>query len=229
MNRKEYADAFLEKRIERYDRWLDKGLISFSSRVIPVRRSLEARQWVLLAEQVREVLGSAEVIAVQPCECRSRYQRCGNPIEVCLLFDEAAEKFLRRNQARRVTITEASEVLEEANRSGLVHLTIYMPNHKIYALCSCCSCCCHEMQIVRKYGRSELMVRSQYVAETDDSLCIHCGDCVQRCMFSARSMSGNGELLYDPDRCLGCGLCVTACTVNATAMILRETACRHED
>jgi Pyruvate/2-oxoacid:ferredoxin oxidoreductase delta subunit len=229
MNRKEYADAFLEKRIERYDRWLDKGLISFSSRVIPVRRSLEARQWILPAEQVREVLRSAAVIALQPCECREGYRRCDHPRDVCLLFDEVAEKLLLRNEARRINIEEAFKVLERADRSGLVHLSLYMPNHKIYALCSCCPCCCHEMQIVRAYGRHDLMVRSQYVAETDDSHCIHCGDCVQRCMFSARGMSGNGELLYDPDRCLGCGLCITVCPANATAMILRETACRHED
>ena len=221
---KKYRDAFLEKRIEQYDSWLGEESISFSSRVIPVQRSLEAKQWVLPAEQVREVLREASVIALQPCECRNHYQRCEHPREVCLLFDEAAEKYLLRNEARRITLKEACGVLEQADRSGLVHMTLYMPEHKIYALCSCCPCCCHEMRIVRKYGRHDLMVRSQYVAETDFSLCMHCGDCVDRCIFSAREMTVAGELLYDPDKCLGCGLCVTVCPANATEMILQETS-----
>lgn len=215
-------DAFLQKRIENYDAWLKEGRISFSSRVIPVGQSLEARQWVLPTEQVQELLEAVDTIALQPCECRNHYQRCDHPREVCLLFDEVAEKFLQRNEARRVTLQQATEVLQEANRSGLVHLALYMPDHKVYALCSCCSCCCHDIQIVRDYGRGELMAQSQYVARTENALCVHCGECVARCVFGARGMNETGELRYEMTKCLGCGLCVTACPTGATAMVLRE-------
>jgi len=215
-------DEYLGKRVAQYDNWLREGRIAFSSRVIPVGQSLEARQWVLPTEQVQELLRSVELIALQPCECRSRYQRCEHPRDVCLLFDEVAEKYLGRQEARRVTLQEAFEVLEAADSSGLVHLALYMPDHKVYALCSCCSCCCHDMQIVREYGRSELMVRSQYVSGTDYSLCIHCGECVERCIFEARSMNEAGELRYEAAKCLGCGLCVTTCPVGAVGMALRE-------
>lgn len=36
-------DPYLEKRLSKYDEWLDKGLISYSSRVIPVSESLMIR------------------------------------------------------------------------------------------------------------------------------------------------------------------------------------------
>lgn len=222
MNRKKFADVYLEKRILKYDAWLREGHVAFSSRVIPVAESLEARQWVLPTEQVREMLADVEVIALQPCECRSRYQRCDHPREVCLLFDQVAEKFLQRNEARKVTFEEASEVLEQANCSGLVHLALYMPNHKVYALCSCCTCCCHEMQIVREYCRNDFMVHSEYVSETDFSLCIYCHECVNRCMFGARLITESGEFIYEVEKCLGCGLCVTVCPVNATIMKIRN-------
>ena len=223
MDQKKYVDLFLEKRIEKYDEWIKERRISFSSRIFPVNESLEVKQWVLPSEHAHKLLKSVDSIALQACECRSHYQRCKNPIDVCLLFDEIAERILSREKARRITTEEAADILKEANRSGLVHLALYMPNHKIYALCSCCSCCCHEMQIVREYGRFELMVHSQYIAETDFSLCINCAICIDRCLFSARRINENGDLFYNPERCLGCGLCVSACPLNATRMKIRGT------
>ena len=65
------ADPFLEKRIINYDKWLSKGQISASSKVIPVSESLSsAKQWVLPTEQVIEILTNANSVAVQGCEDR---------------------------------------------------------------------------------------------------------------------------------------------------------------
>jgi hypothetical protein len=81
MEKKQHADAFLEKRIARYDKWLDKGRISYTSKVIPVSESFQAKQWVLPTEQTMEILGRAKSVAVQNCECRTHYRRCGNPLD----------------------------------------------------------------------------------------------------------------------------------------------------
>lgn len=210
-------DIYLEKMLAKYDDWLGKGQISFSSRVVPVSESLSARQWVLPQGQVMGILEAAEKIALQNCICRTRYNRCDKPLEVCFVFNGAADRFVSKGDARYVSLTEAAEVLQEADRSGLVHLSLYMPDHEVFALCSCCSCCCHDFQIVRKYDRKELMVRSDYVAETDEEACTHCGDCVERCAFDARTVSQN-LMTYDAAACKGCGLCVSVCPVDATSL-----------
>ena len=215
------GDPFLEKRLARYDRWLKTEQISFSSKVIPVSASLEANQWVLPTEQATALLGKAASVAVQPCECRTHYQRCDKPLEVCFLLNGIADKLVAKGAARHVDMAQATEIVKEANQNGLVHLGLYMPDHEMYALCSCCACCCHDLQIVKRYDRKDLMVRSEYAAATDAAVCTHCGACVERCVFDARVFD-DGIMTYHTDACLGCGLCVPVCPVEATRMVPRE-------
>ena len=54
---------------------------------------------------------------------------------------------------------------------------------------------------MQQYGRTDLTVHCQYVAETDPDACTHCGECVERCIFDARVMH-NGDMQYDPAACL---------------------------
>lgn len=216
------GDTFLEKYVRKYDDWLSKGLISFSSKVIPVPESLNAEKWVLPTEQAIAILKTAQSLALKKCLCRVHYKRCDNPEEVCLLLNEAGEKFIAKGQARKITLPEAVEVLRKANENGLVHQTFYMPDHQIFALCSCCSCCCHDLQIVKLFGRKELQVRSEYVAVTDPQDCVDCGECAGRCVFEARTFR-DGRLTYHASACMGCGLCITVCPVEATHMELRKS------
>lgn len=215
-------DPFLEKRLVKYDQWLSGGQISCSSRVVPVAESLQARQWVLPTEQVLEILRNAGSAALQKCECRTHYGRCDKPLEVCFLLNGIADRFVAKGLARPVSLSEAVDVLRKANESGLIHLSLYMPHHEIYALCSCCPCCCHELQLVRLYGRKDLLVYSEYVTKTDMETCVHCGDCVGRCFFGARTVE-DGRMVYSQEACAGCGLCVTVCPVQATVMQPRES------
>jgi ferredoxin len=214
-------DPYLEELLQKYDRWLERGKISYPSRVIPVRESLPADQWVLPEEKVMEILGNSETIAVQDCECRTIYERCDHPLRVCLLLNEFARKNIKNGKAEAIDLSEASQILKEANRSGLVHLSLFMPDHAIFALCSCCSCCCHDFQIIQRYRRKGIMVHSEYFAITDLSLCNHCGICVERCSFSARLIDEQ-QLIFSKESCMGCGLCVSTCPEEAINMIFRE-------
>jgi ferredoxin len=215
------TDPFLEKRLNRYDRWLDADQIAFASRVIPVSESLEAQTWVMPSEQVLAILGEASSIALTDCECRTHYGRCDNPVEVCLILDDVGDAIVSRDEGRHVSLDEAAGVVSRANDSGLIHLSLYRPDHRVYAVCSCCACCCHDLQIVRHSRRHDLIVRSEYVADTDPALCAHCGDCIDRCLFAARTWDADGHVAYDPKACFGCGLCVTPCPVGATRMTPR--------
>ena len=212
------SDDFLDKYLLAYDQWLAKGLISFSSRVIPLARSFEPSQRVVPGELAWELLAQAESLAVQDCVCRSHYQRCDHPRDVCLLMDGVADKLTEKGAARRICLDEARAILDRAERSGLVHLCLYMPDHRVFALCSCCVCCCHDLQLVMRYGRQDLLVRSEYRAVTDGEACSRCGECVTRCPFHARDLDENGITLK-AEVCLGCGLCVSVCPSGAVAMV----------
>ena len=142
-------------------------------------------------------------------------------MEVCFLLNDAGNKVVAKGKARHVNLEEAAEILKKANENGLVHLSLYMPDHEIFALCSCCPCCCHDLQIVKHFERKYLMVQSEYIAVTNLEDCIHCGECVDRCVFDARVYQ-NEKMAYNAEACLGCGLCVTVCPVDATIMTLRE-------
>ncbi|MCF8038992.1 MAG: 4Fe-4S binding protein [Desulfohalobiaceae bacterium] len=91
---------------------------------------------------------------------------------------------------------------------------------EVFALCSCCSCCCHELQIIRRTGRNDIMMRSEYAAVTDFDSCIHCGNCEERCLFNVRIIQ-DAELEFDQEKCFGCGLCVPTCPVEAISMATR--------
>jgi ferredoxin len=210
-------DQFLEKYLEKYDKWLNAGDVSYTSRVVPVRESLETKQWVMPREQALEILRNADTIALNDCVCRSHYKRCDNPLDVCFLIDELAVKRVEKQTARYIDLEEAEEVLRIADKRGLVHLTFYMPGNKIYAFCSCCDCCCHDLQLLRWYDRKDLIARSDYIAITDMGMCTDCGECIDRCVFGARSWDKD-KMDYHPELCYGCGLCITVCPMETTKL-----------
>jgi len=160
MQKEKYVDSFLENKLTKYDEWLDKRQNSFSSEVIPVGESFKAKQWVMPTEQVMELLRGAKSIALKNCECRTHYKRCENPREVCMILNEVGDQRVKMGKARHIPLVEAVSVLKNANEKGLVHLSLHMPNHEVFALCSCCSCCCHDLQLVQQHERKDLMVRS---------------------------------------------------------------------
>jgi Pyruvate/2-oxoacid:ferredoxin oxidoreductase delta subunit len=209
-----HKDMFLEKYLEKYDKWLGSGEIPYASKVVPVRESFEAKQWVMPSEQALEILRKAETIALNDCVCRSHYKRCDHPLDVCFLIDELAVKRVEKQTARCIDIKEAEDVLQKANKRGLVHLTFYKPGNKIYAFCSCCECCCHDLQLLKLYNRADLIARSSYIAVTDIAACMDCGECIDRCFFSARTWQEE-KMNYNPDLCYGCGLCITVCPEEA--------------
>jgi len=217
----EKSDQFLEKYLEKYDKWLNAGEISYASKVVPVRESVDAQQWIMPSEQALEILRNAETIALTNCICRSHYQRCDHPLDVCFLLDEIAVKYVEKQNAWHVSLEEAEAVLRNANKRGLVHLSFYMPGNKMYAFCSCCDCCCHDLQLMRRYGRSDIIARSEYVVTTDMETCSDCGECIDRCFFGARIWNEE-KMDYNPEACYGCGLCITICPEEATELRLKD-------
>jgi ferredoxin len=211
----------LKTRLDQYDEWLRDGKISFSSKIVPISRSLESKQWIMPTKQAMDHLKNARTFALTDCICRSKYRRCDKPLDVCFLLDDFAEEYVAKGLAKKISFQEAEDALERANESGLVHLTLYQPDHEIFALCNCCPCCCHDLQLMMKHGRDDLVVRADYLAETDPEQCSDCGICVDACVFGARTMQDD-RVRFDPEKCYGCGLCVPACPESAIGMATQK-------
>lgn len=218
---KKPMDEFLKGYSDKYAKWRKEGDFTVSSKVVPVRESFIAQQWVLPQEQALQILRNARSFALTDCVCRTHYGRCDKPRDVCLLIDKMSDKAVERGRGRRLSLAEASEVLKKAEEHGLVHMTLYEPGKKIYALCNCCACCCHDLQLLRDYHRTDLVARSDYIAVTYKERCTDCGKCVERCVFKARSMR-EGQMDFNAGDCLGCGLCVSVCPEQATVMQERQ-------
>jgi NAD-dependent dihydropyrimidine dehydrogenase PreA subunit len=209
---------YLSTRIAKTDRDMEKGSLEYSSKVIPIEKSIPVVQYVLPTQQAIKILKDAKVFALAKCGCRVTFRNCDKPLDTCLLLDEEADFLLSRGYARKISIKEAKEVLEIADKAGLVHLTLYLPYRKVYAICSCCPCCCHDLQALLKYGKTFFVAKSNYFAVCDDTRCNGCGVCVKRCIFGARQVR-NGKSIVIREHCYGCGLCVTTCPVGASRLM----------
>lgn len=190
---------------------------------IPVNTMIEAEHLVLDLSEVRRFLEEAERIVVQNCGCRTEYDNCDSPLDVCIGLDDEAEYALKNTEsAREIEIDDALDVLRRSHEAGLVHMAYLMKGEeKPGLICSCCSCCCHTLGGLLKYGIHAQVLTSRMIAEDTRSKCTDCGECVVRCVFGARSMI-DGGLQFDPKKCYGCGLCVTACPTEAIMMVSRE-------
>ena len=191
---------------------------------IPVNIKIEADHMVYDLSEVKTILEKAYKIVVENCGCRTEYDNCDSPRDVCLNIDEEAEFALKKVgiNAREISLDEALDVLKRSHEAGLVHMAYVMKgSDKPGLICSCCTCCCHTLSGLIRNGIHAQVLKSNYIATDDPEKCIGCGVCVERCVFMARSID-EGNLSYDKSRCMGCGLCVTTCSSNAILMAQRD-------
>lgn len=211
---------YLSTRIEKTEKAIKSGQLRYSSKVIPLEKSIPATQYILPTQQAIEFLKEARLFALTTCGCRVAFRNCKNPVNTCLLLDEEAEYLISRKYAKRISLEKARSVLGIANRAGLIHLALYLPGQKVYAICSCCPCCCHDLQALLKCGKTFFVAKSDFVARCNPELCNGCGTCIKRCIFGAREMR-NGKSLVKAN-CYGCGLCVTTCCTKATELFPKK-------
>ncbi len=146
-------DEWLKDRSIKYDAWIKDGKVPFASKVIPIDKSFNSKQWILPTAQALEILKNSRVFLLIDCDCRTLFKRCNNPLNVCFVMNEAADRYIEKGKGKRISIDEAREVLEKANEYGLVHLTIYSPEQFVYAICCCCDCCCHDLQLLKNIAK----------------------------------------------------------------------------
>ncbi len=190
---------------------------------IPVHVEVEADQVVLAQPEMRDLLEAADVIAVGECLCRQEEGHCDNPLEVCLALDDAAVERIQDRSWRAVSVDDALVILEKTYELGLVHLAYRSGDGDISLVCSCCSCCCWPLNGLKRFDYHDGITESAFVARFDETECVGCGTCVERCTFGAFELSdGAGTVVFDSDRCFGCGLCVGTCPSGALRLKTRD-------
>ena len=191
---------------------------------IPVDSMIEADHRVFDLSEVEKILREAKKITVQDCGCKTEYGNCDAPRDVCIGLDEEADYALEQDtlNVREIDIDEALGVLRRSHEAGLVHMAYVFKDHdKPGLICSCCSCCCHTLGGLLRYGVHTEVLSSNLIASDDEKKCIKCGECVSRCVFEARWMEQD-KMVYDVSNCMGCGLCVTTCPTETISMVPRD-------
>lgn len=219
------------KQINR--RFLDEFIEKHRPSVERKMQGLEAENalpndTVMLLHEVEGMIDAAEVIVVQPCDCRRLGQNCDRPIETCIWLDDGARGSLDRGHGRQLTKQEAKDLLRWTDKKGLMHTAdSAWKTRGLHAICNCCACDCYPFQGAQELGSKGVWPKSNYIAVYDRDQCRFCGACVKRCHFDAFYHDGstvevNGKtkpnVLFDPDKCWGCGLCANTCTEQAIQM-----------
>ena len=91
-------------------------------------------------------------------EAQQKIQRCDAPIDVCLNLDNEAKDFIIKGLAKRISLKEALKALKRSHEAGLVHIAYtFKGREKPEVICSCCSCCCHSMSALVRFGMPMLL------------------------------------------------------------------------
>lgn len=193
-------------------------------RIIPINRSLERVQGVMPLETDRymEIVERNQSFAlVNACACRQAKvelgEGCGKPLDVCSAMGILADQAIEKGLGRRVTREEFLDAKNRALEAGLVNLTDNL--HDPLQVCSCCSCCCGVIRIIKDHNIPSILARSHFEALTDVDNCAGCGSCAEICPMDAVSLVDE-KASVDYARCIGCGLCVDRCEKGV--MSLRE-------
>jgi len=188
---------------------------------------------VLDYEKASSIIEGAKKFAVGICSCRHEKlhvgaKKCNVPLETCSSLDMAAEYLIRHEMAKEVS---RSEMLENLARSKEMRLVLTADNVKkdISFICHCCGCCCNVLLGISRFGYTNAVVTSSYIARCDGDICSKCGLCAEACPINAIEMPLEGSPEIDNSVCIGCGVCALECETEAMRLVKREQRVLHPE
>jgi ferredoxin len=174
-------------------------------------------------ESVADIVNDAQAWGVVDCICRKQQaligDPCGHPLDVCMLLSETPGVFDRSSAVRSLTREEAMATLRRAANAGLVH-SVSNNQQGMWFICNCCTCACAVLRSIADLGIANVIARSAFVNQVDQTLCTGCGLCVEHCQFEALRLED--VVSVDAIRCVGCGVCVPVCPDEALSLVRRS-------
>ena len=212
-----------------FDEAFDRAMLTGKTtqmRIVPVNKKIAVERGVSTYDEVRTyVAASPGPFGVIPCICRKGQDLTGHPCRQtternnCLMIGSAARWAVDTGVGHEITREEMIEMLDRADREGLV-LEPENTKSPMY-VCCCCGCCCGVLTTAKKQPRPADVLTSNFYAVSDEAVCESCGMCETRCQMDAIS-SPEGKAVVDRGRCIGCGLCITTCPSNAMRLEAAE-------
>lgn len=193
-------------------------------RVIPVGAAIRMDIQVHPYESAADIIAQAKAWGVLDCICRKQKsligEPCEHPIDICMAMGQVPNAFDGNPSIQSLTEDEAMATLRRAAEAGLVH-TVSNRQEGISYICNCCTCSCGVLRGLAEMGVANVVARSTFVSQVDETLCVGCELCLDACQFKALSL---GEVIQiQKERCVGCGLCALACPEGALVLVSRPS------
>jgi len=195
-------------------------------RTIPIEKEIGDPRDVSNYDDFRHYLDNCgEPIVLKECVCRKKNDIIGKSCEKtdlresCFSFRSVGMAYVKRGLGRIITKEEALEIIEQAEREGLVLQT--SNSQRPGSLCTCCGDCCNLLFNEKKFPAPAQFFGSNYYAQVDEDLCTGCGTCVTRCQMDAVEIIDDVSNIH-LERCIGCGVCVPTCPEEAIELIEKE-------
>jgi ferredoxin len=195
---------------------------------------------VLDYEKATSIIESHNKFSIGLCSCRHEKhhlneKRCEVPLETCSAFGYVADYLIRNDLAREVSKSKMLENLSRSKEMGLVLNADNVQNNVTY-ICHCCGCCCNVLLGISKYGYDNIVITSNYIAQSDEQTCIGCGKCAEACPISAIEMiplasyeKKKKQATVDTSICIGCGVCGLNCKQKAMSLVARKQRVLHPE
>ena len=195
---------------------------------ISINNSLDIQHQILPYEVLKEYLANAhpKKYAVVPCSCRNAAKLAGEPCEqtdenFCVTTGILAQSVLEQDVGLEVSLEELMEIMEKAEKEGLVHETFNMQDTATF-VCNCCSCCCGFLKSVKELNNYSSITKSNFDPVIDREICTLCETCMNICPMDAiyhhwphKEDSSDDMMMIRLNRCIGCGVCASNCPSDA--------------
>lgn len=195
------------------------GVKTKQLRISPASSAIDTASMVADYNMIREQVKNQKLIAVQDCICKKEQgllgKHCNHPIETCLSFGKFAQYYIDNKMGRQIDVKEAIDILDLAEKSGLI---LSPGNSKeMFCVCCCCPCCCPSVRFPKLSPEPVKYFKTYYQAQIDPESCTSCQVCFERCPMEAIN-EGDETSEIDYTRCIGCGLCISVCPENAISL-----------
>jgi electron transport complex protein RnfB len=207
---------------------MDLGKITIpQTRIIPIEQKIEPDFGIINYDDFKDIFDKSEPpYMVTNCVCRQGCDILGQPCkitkrrEVCISFGHAAQRYIEQGWGRQITKEETLEILRKNHNEGLIHQINNA--QKPDFICSCCTCCCEGLKILKSLPNPGDLIKTNYYAQIDPELCKGCGTCIDHCQMEAISVKDEISTILKK-RCIGCGYCINICPTEAIRLHKKDT------